>query len=94
MTTKNLQSILLTCLLAINLSFVESIVKSGSRSQGDKEISKGYKYFSEKYIFNISGICEKSVKFIDGFFEPEEFIYLSASKAVATMPVMKAIRCK
>ncbi|CAC5367259.1 unnamed protein product [Mytilus coruscus] len=44
----------LTCLQAINFSFVESVVKSGSKSQGDKEIAKGYKYFSEKYLFNIS----------------------------------------
>ncbi|CAC5370189.1 unnamed protein product [Mytilus coruscus] len=44
----------LTFLPAINFSFVESVVKSGSKSQGDKEISKGYKYFSEKYLFNIS----------------------------------------
>ncbi|CAG2193874.1 unnamed protein product [Mytilus edulis] len=40
---------------SFEIVFVESVVKSGSRSQGDKEISKGYKYFSEKYIFNISG---------------------------------------
>ncbi|CAC5359642.1 unnamed protein product [Mytilus coruscus] len=45
----------LTCLPAINFSFVESVVKSGSKSQGDKEIFKGYKYFSEKYLFDISG---------------------------------------
>ncbi|CAC5392186.1 unnamed protein product [Mytilus coruscus] len=44
----------LTFLPAINFSFVESVVKSGSKSRGDKEISKGYKYFSEKYLFNIS----------------------------------------
>ncbi|XP_063436633.1 uncharacterized protein LOC134718072 [Mytilus trossulus] len=51
-----------------------------------------------KWLIQILGVCKgKSSsycvkKFIDGFFEPEEFIHLSASKAVATMPVMKAIR--
>ncbi|CAC5356580.1 unnamed protein product [Mytilus coruscus] len=38
----------------LEVFFVESVVKSGSNSQGDKEISEGYKYFSEKYLFNIS----------------------------------------
>lgn len=40
-----------------NLTFgcVESYMKSVSQSLGDKELTKGYKYFCEKYVTNITG---------------------------------------
>lgn len=34
---------------------VESYVESVSQSLGDIKLSKGYKYFCEKYVTNITG---------------------------------------
>lgn len=39
----------------ITFGFVEDSIKSTSSSLGQKEINKGYKYFSEKYISDIKG---------------------------------------
>ncbi|CAC5426122.1 unnamed protein product [Mytilus coruscus] len=38
----------------ISFGFDESIIKRSSQSLGTKEVSKGYKYFSEKYVTNIT----------------------------------------
>lgn len=40
---------------AITFGFVEEIVKKCSKSDGTKELTKGYKYFSEKYVTDIKG---------------------------------------
>ena len=40
----------------ITFGFVEEAIKTSSASLGNKEICKGYKYFSEKYITDIRGI--------------------------------------
>ena len=39
----------------LTFSFVEDYVKSKKASSGDSHISKGYKYFSEKYIHDLKG---------------------------------------
>ncbi|CAC5383234.1 unnamed protein product [Mytilus coruscus] len=39
----------LTIVPSITFGFVETIIKGSSQSLGIKEVSKGYKYFSEKY---------------------------------------------
>ena len=39
----------------ITFGFVEEIVRKCSKSGGSNELTKGYKYFSEKYISNIRG---------------------------------------
>ncbi|XP_063426804.1 uncharacterized protein LOC134710375 [Mytilus trossulus] len=44
----------LTILPDLTFGFVESSVKSSSKSLGVKEMSKGYKYFAEKYVTNIT----------------------------------------
>ena len=45
----------LTIVPPITFGFVEDIIKGSSQSLGIKEVSKGYKYFSEKYVTNITG---------------------------------------
>ncbi|XP_033726735.1 uncharacterized protein LOC117316303 [Pecten maximus] len=37
----------------ITFGFVENAIKTSSSSTGSREVSKGYKYFSEKYIYDI-----------------------------------------
>ncbi|VDI80013.1 Hypothetical predicted protein [Mytilus galloprovincialis] len=44
----------LTIVPPITFGFVEDIIKGSSQSLGIKEVSKGYKYFSEKYVTNIT----------------------------------------
>lgn len=44
----------LTIVPDLTFGCVESYVKSVSQSLGDKELSKGYKYFCEKYVTNIT----------------------------------------
>ena len=39
---------------AITFGFVENFIKTGSQSLGEKELSKGYKYFCERYVTNIT----------------------------------------
>lgn len=41
----------------IMFGFVEDIVWKCSKSDGVKEIIKGYKYFSEKYVIDVRGNC-------------------------------------
>lgn len=38
----------------ITFGFVENFITEGSKSLGEKEISKGYKYFCERYVTNIT----------------------------------------
>ena len=38
----------------ITFGFVENFITEGSKSLGAKEISKGYKYFCERYVTNIT----------------------------------------
>ena len=38
----------------ITFCFVENFITDGSKSLGEKEISKGDKYFSERYVTNIT----------------------------------------
>ena len=38
-----------------SFGFVEESIKKVAKSDGSKEITKGYKYFSEKYITDIKG---------------------------------------
>lgn len=45
----------LTSVPDLTFGYVESYVKNVSQSLWDKELSKGYKYFCEKYVTNISG---------------------------------------
>lgn len=45
----------------ITFGFVEDIVRKCSKSDGAKEITKGYKYFSEKYVTDVRGNCLFSV---------------------------------
>lgn len=45
----------LTIVPDLTFGSVESYVKSVSQSLGNKELSKGYKYFCEKYVTNITG---------------------------------------
>lgn len=45
----------------ITFGFVEAIVRKCSKSDGAKEITKGYKYFSEKYVTDVRGNCLFSV---------------------------------
>ncbi|CAG2198744.1 unnamed protein product [Mytilus edulis] len=44
----------LTIVPPITFGFVEDVIKGSSQSLGIKEVSKGYKYFSEKYVTNIT----------------------------------------
>ena len=37
----------------ITFGFVEKFITEGRKSLGEKEISKGYKYFCERYVTNI-----------------------------------------
>ncbi|XP_071139818.1 uncharacterized protein [Mytilus edulis] len=46
----------LTIVPPITFGFVEYIIKGSSQSLGIKEVSKGYKYFSEKYVTNITAL--------------------------------------
>ena len=39
----------------ITFGFVEEAIKTSSANLGHKELCKGYKYFSEKYITDIRG---------------------------------------
>ncbi|KAJ8307432.1 hypothetical protein KUTeg_015516, partial [Tegillarca granosa] len=39
---------------SITFGFVESFIKGNSKSLGTKELHKGYKYFSEKYVTGIT----------------------------------------
>ena len=56
----------------ITFGFVEEAIKTSSASLGNKEICKGYKYFSEKYITDIRGrdrllshfLCPAFVRFL------------------------------
>ena len=56
----------------ITFGFVEEAIKTSSASLGNKEICKGYKYFSEKYIIDIRGrdrllslyLCPAFVRFL------------------------------
>ncbi|CAG2195245.1 unnamed protein product [Mytilus edulis] len=48
----------LTIVPPITFGFVEDIIKGSSQSLGIKEVSKGYKYFSEKYVTNITGVMD------------------------------------
>ena len=41
----------------ISFNFVENYVRSSNKASGESYISKGYKYFSEHYIFGIKGKC-------------------------------------
>lgn len=60
MTNSDLGSKDLSLVPEINFGFVENFAKAKSKSHGDKELSKGYKYFCEKYITNVSGTtCSK-----------------------------------
>ncbi|XP_062603500.1 uncharacterized protein LOC134265275, partial [Saccostrea cucullata] len=43
----------LTTVLVISFSFVEEVVGKCVKSDGTKELTKGYKYFSEKYVTDI-----------------------------------------
>lgn len=56
-TTKNTASSTrdLTIVPNITFGFVESFINDHSKSLGNQQLSKGYKYFSEKYITDITG---------------------------------------
>lgn len=45
----------LTIVPKLTFGCIESYMKSVSQSLGDKELTKGYKYFCEKYVTNITG---------------------------------------
>lgn len=74
----------------ITFGFVEEAIKTSSASLGNKEICKGYKYFSEKYITDIRGrdrllslyLCPAFVRFylsqkVNAFFSSWITIILS-----------------
>ena len=39
----------------INFTFIENFIKQNSKSSGDKEITKGFLYFSEAFVHGIRG---------------------------------------
>lgn len=40
---------------SLTFSFVEQYIKSKKQSSGDKSMSKGFQYFSEGYIYDLTG---------------------------------------
>ena len=45
----------LSCVPDLNFTFVEDYISGISKASGRAHISKGYKYFNEGYVHNITG---------------------------------------